>query len=388
MSEPADGPAAIYIHVPFCVQKCSYCDFYSCTQLSRIPDYLSALKKEIHRQPGSDQSIETLYLGGGTPSVLSAQQVEQVLGAVHDRYQISNNAEITLEVNPGTVSQEKFRAYYRLGINRLSIGVQSFNDEKLKFLNRIHTAEQARGAIEMARSTGFKNIGIDLMYGLPLESPETWQADLESAVELNLSHLSCYMLTIEPSTPLYENVQKKKIKGLDPKLQSMMFRQTALSLSKNGYTHYEISNFAQGKENRSRHNSTYWQMKPYLGFGPAAHSYIRASGRDNRSWNHADLGAYTADLALGRFPVEDRESLTKRQQMAEYILLGLRTKDGINILKFNARFKENFESVFKLQIKKVCENELGLIKDSRFALNLNGWCRLDNIVEAFTDPLL
>ncbi|MFH2092434.1 MAG: radical SAM family heme chaperone HemW [Pseudomonadota bacterium] len=373
--------AAIYVHIPFCVQKCSYCDFYSDTDFSLIPDYIEAVTKEIQTRQDSDRKIETLYFGGGTPSVLAARQIEQILQAIKKKFNLSLTPEITLEVNPGTIDSAKLKDYRSLGINRLSVGVQSFNDEKLVFLNRIHTVRQALDTLEHAGKAGFDNIGLDLIYGLPFESEHLWQKELNHAVKIAPAHLSCYMLTIEPATPLWDKIKKGQIDPIRPEIQSDMFRQTSLFLTGNGYEHYEISNFAKGVTNRSKHNCGYWQMKPYLGFGAAAHSF---DGK-KRSWNHSDIKHYIYDIQSGRLPIDDTEELTRSQQMTEAILLGLRTLDGIDIPEFEQAFDVSFRTMFTTVIHSVCDNRLGGFQQERFALNLDGRMRLNNIVEAFVD---
>ncbi|MFH2061276.1 MAG: radical SAM family heme chaperone HemW [Pseudomonadota bacterium] len=377
-------PVALYIHIPFCVKKCIYCDFYSDTDLSLIPAYLQALKKEIKAGPGSDKTIETLYFGGGTPSVLAAYEIEQILLTVQEKFNLSSRVEITFEINPGTIDLTKLTDYFSLGINRLSVGVQSFNDEKLLFLNRIHTAGQAIDSIEDATKAGFENMGLDLIYGLPFESSDLWQDDLNYAINKSPSHLSCYMLTIEPFTPLYDRVATGVITPLISEKQSDMFQQTALFLTQKGYEHYEISNFAKGMGTRSRHNSAYWQLKSYRGFGAAAHSFDGT----HRFWNHSDIKKYINDIQFKRLPIENKEELTQQQQMTETIMLGLRTLDGIDTSGFEQVFKVSFSSMFEKVIDNICDNRLGGFQHERFSLNLDGKMRLNNIVEAFVEYIV
>ncbi len=361
-----------------------YCDFYSQTDLSLIPAYIDALKEEIKQSAGSEKTIETLYFGGGTPSVLTAFQIDQVINAVSSRFDLSSRSEITVEVNPKTIDEEKLKTYFSSGINRLSIGVQSFDDRKLKFLSRIHTAAHARDAIGSARRAGFENIALDLIYGLPDESQRGWQADLDAALAEDPEHLSCYLLTAEPSTPLHDAVKKGRVRALNPDIQSQLFCYTAQALTRNGYDHYEISNFSKGRLNRSLHNSTYWQGKSYRGFGAAAHSFD--GGR--RFWNHSDIQLYIRDIQNNRPPVEERETLTEKQQMLEMIMLGLRTRDGIDLSFFESRFSQSFNSLFEALIRQVIETGLAEFLQGRFRLNLDGMMRLNAIVEAFADQIL
>jgi len=381
---PISKLVAIYIHIPFCVKKCDYCDFYSVTDLTLVAQYIKALTKEILSTSAIDGSVQSVYFGGGTPSVLEPLDIEKILSAIHQTFCLVDHPEITLEMNPGTIDPVKLSGYFSVGVNRLSIGVQSFNDEKLKFLTRIHTAADAIVAMKHAQLVGFKNIGLDLMFGLPFETREQWQNDLDQAVKMNPSHLSCYLLTLEPETPLEKRVKKEKLKILSNEKQSRLFEQTSLFLTRSGYEHYEISNFAKGRQNRSSHNASYWQGKSYLGFGAAAHSFSGIV----RSWNHSNIKKYILDVKAGFSPVKDRETLTLNQQMIEVVMLGLRTSDGIDTVKFEKRFNQSFQSVFHKQIKNILANGLATFKQNRFSLNLDGRVRLNAIVGAFVENIL
>ena len=372
--------AAIYVHIPFCVKKCIYCDFYSKTNLSLISDYVKSLQKEIERRAGPKEKISSIYFGGGTPSLLTIKDIDLTLQTISDRFLISRNVEVSLEVNPGTIDLNYLRELKKTGINRLSIGVQSFNDDKLKFLGRIHTAEQAVRAIDDAEKAGFNTVSIDLIYGLAFETQNGWLKDLKKGVSMTPSHLSCYMLTIEPGTPLDERVKKGLISPLGSTTLSALFKKTSLTLDEFKYDHYEISNFSKGRENRSIHNSIYWNMTPYYGFGAAAHSY---DGESERSWNYRSIDAYIKDLDSGSLPVADREILTRKQKMMEIIMLRLRTLEGLDLEKFQTLFRLSFENHFKDILEQIFEESLGFIKDNRFALTLEGKVRLNSIVEAF-----
>lgn len=376
--------SAIYVHIPFCVKKCGYCDFFSITDLGQISPYTKALIKEIERVPNSDQEIETVYFGGGTPSVLSPADIGRILSAVHHAFHLSHRAEITIEVNPGTTDYSKLKGYRAAGINRLSIGVQSFDDKKLAFLTRIHRAKEARETFEKAVLTGFHNIGLDLMYGLPFETQAQWQKDLDHAISLGPSHLSCYMLTLEPGTPLYEKVEKDRIKPVSGDLSAEMFKQTSTVLTGFGYDHYEISNFAKGTQNRSKHNAGCWQGKPYLGLGAAAHSF---DGID-RFWNHSSVERYILDISSNRMPREGKETLTRQQQMIETVMLQLRTSDGIDMKEFKEKYGIFFQTFFVQQIDTVLGSGLAELGQDRFVLNLEGRIRLNSIVDAFVERIL
>lgn len=337
----------------------------------------------------ADQKVDTLYFGGGTPSVLNIHQVETLLKTIEKNFTISPDAEITFEVNPGTIDEHYLAALKDVGINRLSLGIQSFNSEKLAFLKRIHSAKQSCDAVEYAQNAGFDNISLDLIYGLPFETKELWRMDLTTAIQIMPSHLSCYMLTIEPGTPLDENLQNKKFRPICLDVLWNLFEKTSRILESSGYEHYEISNFSRGPKNRSAHNSGYWNMKPYLGFGPAAHSF----DGDIRSWNIRDIAGYIRKLESEHLPVEETEVLTLDQKMLEMIMLRLRTLEGIDLTDFKRRFGISFESRFAQIIDQVCNAsmgkiEKGKIEENRFFLTLEGKTHLNNIVEVFSQTLV
>jgi oxygen-independent coproporphyrinogen-3 oxidase len=286
---------SVYIHVPFCLKKCSYCDFYSTGTLSFLPAYVKGLQQEIEIRGKAKKKARTIYFGGGTPSLLPLEDVEKILETIRVCYRVSGNAEVTFEVNPGTVDESYLSGLKKLGVNRLSIGVQSFDPGKISVLGRIHTVDQSIGAIGAAESAGFENIGFDLIYGTPGETPKTWIRDLKTALGFKAAHLSCYMLTLEPGTPLAARYEEGLFQAPGPDLLTDLFTTTAVFLEQQGYEHYEISNFARGRKNRSRHNSNYWKMTPYDGFGPSAHSLGFPGETDPaspvRSWNLADVNA-------------------------------------------------------------------------------------------------
>ena len=375
---------SIYIHVPFCVKKCVYCDFYSETHLSLIPAYIKSLQKEIETRSGSKDKINTIYFGGGTPSLLPIKDIEILLQTIRDKYSVSRDVEVTIEVNPGTIDLNFLRQLKKMGINRLSIGVQSFNDDKLRFLGRIHTADLAVKTIDHAGKAGFDNISIDLIYGVPFETEIKWLEDLKQAVVIAPSHLSCYMLTIEPGTPLAEKLKKGLVSPLDSIAMSGLFKKTSRFLGQFKYEHYEISNFSKGRQNRSKHNSKYWDLTPYYGFGPAAHSYDTKI----RSWNHQSIETYIKELDSGRLPVEDRETLTREQKMMEMIMLRLRTIEGLDLEKFQTLFHRSFQNEFREIINNILDQSLGHFMGPKFALTLEGKTHLNSIVEAFSQKIL
>ena len=375
---------SIYIHIPFCVKKCIYCDFYSQTHLGLIPGYVTALAQEIKQRSAGADKISTIYFGGGTPSLLGIKDIDLLLQTIEDRFCVSRSVEVSMEVNPGTVDLNYLKELTRIGINRLSIGIQSFNDEKLQFLGRIHTAKQGIKAIEDAGSAGFDSISLDLMYGLSFEARAMWQTDLRQATAAAPSHLSCYMLTIEKGTPLHDMVKQGRIDPLDSRAISSLFIHTSRFLEGAGYDHYEISSFSKGEKSRSRHNSNYWNMTPYYGFGAAARSY---DGERTRSWNHCSIDDYIRDMTAGRRPVAGRETLTREQRIMETIMLRLRSCEGLDIKKFNALFELSFEHQFGDILHQITDASLGYIRDNYFALTLEGRARLDSIVEALIQKI-
>jgi putative oxygen-independent coproporphyrinogen III oxidase len=399
-------PLSVYIHLPFCLKKCSYCDFYSVSILGLLPAYVSSLQREIEMRTGKFNrtgpapQVRTIYFGGGTPSLLSLSDVEKILQTICTCYPVSRDAEITLEVNPGTVDKAYLSGLKKLGVNRLSIGVQSFDAQKIKVLGRIHTVETSIEAIQAAKSAGFENIGLDLIYGTPGETREDWLRDLKTALGFKVAHLSCYMLTLEKGTPLQTQYAKGLFKAPGPDLLSDLFMATSTFLEQQGYEHYEISNFARGRENRSCHNANYWQMIPYDGFGPSAHSFGFSSAQKDqaqkdqeswvRSWNIADLGAYIESLSSNLLPVHEREVLTVQQQMLERVMLGLRTRDGLDIAALEQMMGQGAGTLSlllaRLETQKLGEAVTG--PGRRFALTLSGRARLDSIVEAFVEIIL
>lgn len=320
--------AGIYLHIPFCKQACSYCNFHFSTSLKLKNDLIIALLKEIDlTTPYSPaESIETIYFGGGTPSLLHAEALNDLLDALHRKFTIADHAEITLEANPDDISTVQLGSWKKMGINRLSIGVQSFFEEDLRWMNRAHTADQSAYSILQAQDAGFDNLTIDLIYGSPVLSDEKWRQNVQKSIDYHIPHLSCYALTVEPKTALAAFIEKKKMQDTDQEQQARQFIALMQWLEEAGYEHYEISNFSlPGK--RSRHNTAYWQGKPYYGFGPAAHSF---NGTDTRSWNIANNALYIQSLHSNTIPAEN-ELLTTVQRLNEYIMTSLRTVEGIDL---------------------------------------------------------
>jgi len=324
----------LYIHIPFCLRKCDYCNFYSVTSVSRIPDFLKALFKEMEMYRGHFGHFDTLYLGGGTPSVLSLSQLQDVLTKVQKNFVLLSNTEITVETNPADLSPIFLEGLSDIGVNRINIGVQSFDQKVLDFLGRRHSAEQAAAAIDGARKAGFNNLGLDLICGVPGQTMESWLTTLRQALAFEPEHLSCYQLTLEEGTSLGVRYRQGEFLLPSDDLQYEFFMKTSELLEGAGYVHYEVSNFARDMNYASHHNQKYWNHTPYLGLGPAAHSFRQ----NQRWWNYRSIDRYIAMIKTGNRPVEGRETLTKEQLQLETLYLGLRTKKGIHLQDFTDQF--------------------------------------------------
>ena len=323
----------VYVHIPFCLRKCLYCDFYSTTDLSLKPAFLEALITEIAASDPGPLVFDTIYFGGGTPSVLSPPEVARILGALFSKLHFQEPVEITLEANPGTVGLESLKGLRSAGVNRLNIGVQSFQDGNLARLGRVHSAAQAREALAAARRAGFGELGLDLIYGLPGQRRQAWLADLRCGLAHQPEHLSCYMLTLEPGTPLAEchrlgRFRPRPRRGWPSCSWRLPSSWRTAGFCTTRYPTLRAAGPAGCEDARvSRHNSKYWSHAPYLGFGPAAHSFLPPK----RFWNHRDVTRYVADLRAGRRPLAGEEVLDREQHMMEAILLGLRTAAGIDV---------------------------------------------------------
>lgn len=351
--------AGLYIHIPFCKSKCGYCSFYSIKSLNQIQDFIDALKKEMAFYSKIFPYFDTVYFGGGTPSLFTPQQLETILNTAGKFYEIDFNGEITVEVNPGDVSFEYFRSLRSLGINRINIGIQSFDDLILKFLGRRHTANDALTSMEAARNAGFANIGIDLIYGMPHQNLKSWDKTLQEAITLLPEHISCYQLSLEPETPLYRTYAEQGIKPPPEGQQAEYFFNTAEILENAGYLHYEVSNFARAEILKSKHNLKYWLHAPYLGLGPAAHSF---SG-NKRWWNKPAVASYIKDILSSKTPVEEQEFLTPAQLQLEALFLGLRTHAGIDLNLYKTLYASDLLEDKKTVISSLILNNLAEIKD-------------------------
>lgn len=365
--------AGIYIHIPFCKQACNYCNFHFSTSLRYKNELIDALLKEINLKPDffkvlPPETVETIYFGGGTPSLLTTDEISSIIRAIQNNYAVSGEAEITLEANPDDISEEKLISWKAVGINRLSIGIQSFFEEDLRWMNRAHTASQAIENLRLAISH-FNNITIDLIYGTPGLTNEKWQKNVQQAIDLNIPHLSCYALTVEPKTPLDKLIRQHKKEDVNPDFQSEQFLLLMDWLTKAGYEHYEISNFARPGY-RSRHNSSYWRGKPYLGIGPSAHSFNVST----RWWNIANNARYIESINQGVIPFE-KEELTNSQRINEYIMISLRTAEGIEMSRLD---KKNREFILKESSRYINSGKM-IEKDGFLQLTREGKLLADGI---------
>lgn len=361
----------IYVHVPFCKQKCKYCDFVSfqCME-DKYDEYFKCVMKEIEDKAHEvKESVDTIYIGGGTPSIVPVKYIESVIHTIKENYKVLKRAEITIEVNPGTVDETKLTKYFSLGINRLSIGLQSTNDDLLKMLGRIHNYSDFENVYEMARNIGFKNINVDLMIGLPNQTIEDVQESLRKIIEKSPEHISVYSLIVEEGTVLADLIEKGKLKLPDEELERQMYWEVKKTLENHKYVHYEISNFSK-KGRNSKHNMNCWKQHSYLGFGLAAHSYfdgMRYSNIDN-------LKQYIENFTNGEdvYNVIFHEHQSREQMMKEYMLLGLRKIDGVKISEFKEKFVDNPLYVFRNELNKLVMDELIEIEDDKIMLTNKG----------------
>lgn len=362
--------------MPFCLRKCPYCDFYSVTDLSLRAAFIEALIREMEMAGDPHFHFDTLYMGGGTPSVFDAEDIGRITERVRQMFRPAPDIEVSLEVNPGTATPEKLRNYSGAGVNRLSIGVQSFQDANLSFLGRIHSGKDAMLALQWARAAGFENIGIDLICGIPGQTRKSWLSDLQNAVEWEPAHISCYTLTYERGTAMDDQRQKGEIYPLPEGRAADMFELTTDFLEQQAYQQYEISNFARSGAERSRHNQKYWNHVPYLGFGPSAHSF---DGGFYRSWNYYSVDKYIQIVREGKPPTEKKEHLTREQHLTEAVYLGLRKTAGINLREFREKFGSDFYGLFGEKAELLQKEGFVRMEQDRFALTRKGMLFFDSI---------
>jgi oxygen-independent coproporphyrinogen-3 oxidase len=340
---------SIYIHYPFCLCKCLYCAFNSVAEAACSPDeYVNGLLTEMElrrRALEFDVSAVTIYLGGGTPSLMEPDLTARLVETATRIFHLTPDAEITLECNPGTVTRDRLADFRSAGVNRLSLGVQSFNDDLLRSLGRIHSAREARNAFHAARASGFDNVGIDLIHSLPGQTAAMWLDDLLQACALRPEHLSVYGLTIEEGTPFFLLEQEGKLPLPDEDESAGMYEKAAELLPEQGYEQYEIANFAR-KGYRSVHNSGYWNRRPFLGFGAGAHSFLQSPGYGVRFSAQERPEEYLGSLTRGELPVAETRTLSRRDAMAEFFFLGLRTSDGVSLEQFRREFSVSFDEAY------------------------------------------
>ena len=357
--------AGIYIHIPFCHKACNYCDFHFSTSLNNKDDLLRCLLKELEQRRNEiNTSVSSIYFGGGTPSVLTINEIKQLIDQCFKHYKILDDLEVTLEANPEDISIELINGYAKAGINRLSIGVQSFQDNVLEWMNRSHSSKQATDCINWANQAGITNISVDLIYGVPEELQRNWIQDLETLISLNVTHISAYNLTVEEKTVLHKLVKEKKQLMPDQDICNDAYDLLVQTLKLAGYEQYEVSNFSK-KGFQSRHNSAYWHRAPYLGIGPSAHSF---NGQKTRSWNVSNNRQYIKQIDSGICTFETEE-LTDLDIANEIILLGTRTKKGVSINKVLKYLNTQQKDVFLKQLDELKKKRFIITNDDHLYVN-------------------
>ncbi len=367
--------AGIYIHIPFCKQACHYCDFHFSTTLKHKDAMIEALLRElkIRKDYLSSENIETIYFGGGTPSLLEPKELERIIHQIQDDFHIINHPEITLEANPDDLNSDYINAIHQLGINRLSIGVQSFLNKDLEWMNRAHNSNQAIDSIKRSQDIGIDNISIDLIYGTPSLSNKEWKENIHKAFELEIRHISSYALTVEQGTALGIWVSKGKVKALDDEQAAEQFEILMEEMSRNNFLHYEISNFCKDGYH-SRHNSSYWEGKKYLGIGPSAHSFNKTT----RQWNVANNHQYIDQLFKDELPATT-EVLSIEDRINEYLMISLRTSKGISFEYFENEFGSQYFTELKNNFKSFLNNNLLEIENNYCKTTKSGKLMADKI---------
>lgn len=365
----------IYIHVPYCRQKCHYCNFFSVASGRHRGEFVHSLIGETGLLKGylGEGPIESIYLGGGTPSLLNGEELNRIFEALNTHFKIQEDAEITLEANPDDLDAAFLIQLKNTPVNRLSIGIQSFRDKDLAYLNRVHSAEQALRAIRLSRDHGFPDMSIDLIYGIPTLTDDDWQYNLDTFVSLGIPHLSAYALTVEPKTALDVLIRQGKMQPVEEEKAATQFRQLMDFMKRTGYTHYEISNFCR-EEGYAVHNTNYWLGGKYLGLGPSAHSY----NGESRQWNPAQLSRYMKGIADGS-PVFEKEELSGIQKYNEYVMLSLRTIWGVDVDRIERKFGEEYQAFFLEEVKKFIARGQVVIKDNTAVLSEKGKLFADGI---------
>lgn len=367
--------AGIYIHIPFCKSKCAYCNFFSLASESKVADYVDALKKEIVARKAylGDETVKTIYFGGGTPSLLSVKNIEEIINLLNKNYEIISTPEITLEINPDTIDREKMSLLKQLGVNRMSVGIQSFHDDDLKYLGRRHDSKHAMQVLDDLKQTDFEKITLDLIYGIPTLTEEKWNKNLDIFFSTGFSHLSAYALTVEPKTILGQRIEKGELQYVSEEETIRHYNILVERTKENGFEHYEISNFAKPGF-RSQHNSIYWKDEKYLGLGPSAHSY----DGNSRQWNISNLTKYI-QLVGNSEDYFEREILSLDDKFNEYVMTALRTSWGCNMEKIERDYGKSYASHFLKNINKYLENGEMLKENNTYFLSEEGKLFADGI---------
>lgn len=372
----------IYIHIPFCKQKCNYCDFYSVKWNDEWENkYVEAVINEIKSYRAkleNNFSIDTIFFGGGTPTIVKAENLDRILNSLKDFCKIDKDAEISMEANPNTLTEEKLKSYRQIGINRLSVGIQSLNDEILKKIGRIHSANEALEAIDRLKNAGFENINADVMFNIPGQTVNDIEETVLKIIKSGVKHISFYSLKLEKGTPMYSMEKAKKIVMPDEEIEREMYYAGRDVMERNNLFQYEISNFA-AKGYECKHNLKYWDQEEYIGLGPSAHSFM-----DNvRYSNPSDLRLYCENSVSNSFEKIVQEQLDKNDLMFEYIMLRLRLTEGINVKTFESKFSEDFKELYKLQIDYLVKNNLIELSGNFIKLTKKGMDISNYVIEEF-----
>ncbi|MBK5284654.1 MAG: radical SAM family heme chaperone HemW [Bacteroidia bacterium] len=374
--------AGIYIHIPFCRKACTYCNFFFSVSQSKKSNLIKALLKEIELRKDylGGEYITSIYFGGGTPSLIETSAIRQIMDVIEDNFTVVKDAEVTLEANPDDLTGGKLHDLAEAFVNRLSIGIQSFSDADLKFMNRSHTAANAVRAVKAAQDTGFSNLSVDLIYGTPGMTTEQWKKNLEIAFTMDVPHLSCYCLTIEEKTKLFQLIRDKKVPDVDEQKATEQLSLLLDMAQKNGFEQYEISNFCRD-EMYAKHNTSYWKREKYLGIGPSAHSF----NGDSRQWNVSNISGYIDFIGKEIIPFE-KETLTASQKFNEYVMTSLRTQWGCDVKTIHNLFGEKFEHHFIEKSKKYLQEKMLEEKENIYLLTREGKFFADRIAaEIFSD---
>ena len=360
--------AGIYIHIPFCKKRCTYCDFYTEVAPKLVPVLVDSIVKELYIRKDylQNEPISTIYFGGGTPSILNYEQFSKIFNAIYDIHSVKNDAEITFEANPDDLTSDFLNSIQSLPFNRISIGIQSFDDEDLKRINRRHTGNQAQEAVKSSQQAGFQNISIDLIYGLPFQTSEKWEKQIDIALNLQIQHISAYGLTYEEGTELWKQKQNGKVKQIEDETMNEMYLLLVKKMKEKGFEAYEISNFAT-QNFRSRHNSSYWKQDSYIGIGPSAHSYDLTS----RQWNVASINEYISAIE-NKTEFFEREELTLFDRYNDYVMVSLRTIEGINLVLLEQRFGSDLANYCYKNIKPFIDSDKVKYSDGKLCLTLEG----------------